>query len=209
MNEEYYVLRLWDSATPAFVSSDKMYIGTEDDIRALLEQIKQFEKYSEETLSAIARYIAGDKTTKHNIAYRDIPVLEHCDRIASSTLSLENYSWEHTNIWGFPYFMKCDFAEVKQIIVKYKRKYYRCIRAWFKNLCYESKSGIWILMGDFFFGPAYLFGVKEDLVEGRTLNNRLYVVEKVYDNLDDADDEFLSIEHLDFAGICNDIFGDG
>ena len=209
MDEKYYVLNLWDYGTPAFVSFDKMYIGTEAEIRTALQAMKEAEKGSDETVAAIERYLAGDKTATHNIAYNEIPVLEPCTRIASSTLSLGEYSWEQINVWGFPYVMKCDSAEVKQLIVKYKRKYYRCVRAWFKNLCYESVSGKWNLMGDFYLGPAYLFDVVDKPGEGRTMSNLLYVVEKVYDKLDDADDEILSAEHLNFKGFCDDIFADG
>ena len=99
--------------------------------------------------------------------------------------------------------------EFKQIIVKYKRKYYRCVRAWFKNLCYESVSGKWTLMGDFYLGPAYLFDVKDEPGEGRTMNNLLYVAEEVYAKLEDAEDKLLSEEHLVFKGFCDDIFADG
>lgn len=152
MGEKYYVLNLWDYGTPAFVSLDKMYVGTEAEICTAIEAMKTEEKEAE-TVAAVERYFAGDKTATHNIAYRDIPILEPCTRVASSTLNLGEYSWEHTNVWGFPYFLKCDSVEVKQIIVKYKRKFYRCVRAWFKNLCYESVTRKWELLGDFTLAP--------------------------------------------------------
>ena len=209
MDEKYYILNLWDYGTPAFVSCDKMYVGTEAEIRTAIEAMKRSPKGSEETIAAVERYLAGDKTATHNIAYNEIPVLEPCTRIASSSLSLGSYAWEHTNVWGFPYKMKCDKAEIKQIIIKYKRKYYRCVRAWFQNLCYESVSGKWTLMGDFYLGPAYLFDVKDEPGEGRTMNNLLYVAEEVYAKLEDAEDKLLSEEHLVFKGFCDDIFADG
>jgi hypothetical protein len=186
-----------------------MYVGTEAEIRVAIEAMKQSPKGSAETVAATERYLAGDKTATHNIAYNEIPVLEPCRRIASSTLSLGSYAWEHTNVWGFPYMMKCDSAEIKQIIIQYKRKYYRCVRAWFKNLCYESVSGKWTLLGDFYLGPAYLFDVKDDPGEGRTMNNLLYVAEEIYAKLEDAEDKMLSEEYLIFKGFCDDIFADG
>ena len=209
MADKYYILNLWDYGTPSFVSCDKMYVGTEAEIRVAIEAMKQSPKGSSETVAAAERYLAGDKTATHNIAYNQIPVLEPCSRIASSLLSLGSYAWEHTNVWGFPYMMKCDSAEIKQIIIKYKRKYYRCVRAWFKNLRYESVSGKWTLLGDFYLGPAYLFDVKDDPVEGRTMNNLLYVAEEIYAKLEDAEDKMLSEEYLIFKGFCDDIFADG
>jgi hypothetical protein len=64
-------------------------------------------------------------------------------------------------------------------------------------------------MGDFYLGPAYLFDVKDEPGEGRTMNNLLYVAEEVYAKLEDAEDKLLSEEHLVFKGFCDDIFADG
>ena len=208
MNEQYYVLNLWDYGTPAYCSYDKMYIGTEDEIRAAINAMKS-EGKSSETVEAVERYLAGDKNATHNIAYRDIPALESCTLIASSLFSIGEYSWEHMNVWGFPYIMKCDSAEVKQIIIEYKEAYYRCVRVRCKNLCYQATSENWKLLGDFYLGPAYLFDVKDAPSEPRIMSNLLYVVEKAYNDLQEADDEMLSKEHLNLKGFCDDIFADG
>ena len=208
MSEKYYILRLWDFGTPAYCSYDKMYIGTEAEIRTAIKAMKKEDK-GLETVGAVERYLSGDKTSTHNIAYHNIPALEPCSLVASSSLSLGEYSWEHTNVWGFPYMMKCDSADIRQIIVKYKAKYYRCVRAWFNNLCYESVSGRWPLMGNFYLGPAYLFDVIKKPGEPRIMNNLLYVVEEEYDDLHKAEDKILSEEHLNFKGFCDDIFADG
>ena len=88
MNEKYYILNLWDYGTPAFVSCDKMYVGTEAEIRAAIDAMKKSPKGSEETVAAAERYLAGDKTATHNIAYNEIPVLEPCARIASIRSSI-------------------------------------------------------------------------------------------------------------------------
>lgn len=208
MNEKYYVLKLWDYGTPAFVSFDKMYVGTEADIRAATESMKKKDA-DDKTVKALERYFAGDMTATHNIAYREIPILEPCTRIASSALTLGEYSWEHINVWGFPYYMKCDSAEVKQIIIRYKKKYYRCVRVWFKNLRYGISTEKYSLLGDFFLGPSALFSVTDQPDKSRTMSNRLYVVEEVYDKIEDAEDKLLSEEHLVFKGFCDDIFADG
>ena len=58
MAENYYVLNLWDYGTPAFVSFDKMYVGTETEIRTAIESMKQ-ENKNDETVAALERYFAG------------------------------------------------------------------------------------------------------------------------------------------------------
>ena len=44
MSHDYYILNLWDHGTPAFVSCDKMYIGTEAEIRTAIEAMKKSDK---------------------------------------------------------------------------------------------------------------------------------------------------------------------
>lgn len=105
--------------------------------------------------------------------------------------------------------MRCDSAEVTQILIKYKRQYYRCLRVCFTNLRYESVSGNWDLLGDFYLGPAYMFDVTDTDNEGRKMSNLLFVTEEIYKTLDEADDKMLSEEHLNFKEFCNDVFGDG
>jgi len=209
MKEKYYILRLWDYATPSFVSFDKVYVGTENEIRAAIASMKEYEETPSATVEAVEKYLSGDKTATHNIAYQEIPALEPCKFICSSVLTIGKKQWEHTNTWGCPYIMRCDSAEVKQIIVKYQRKYYRCHRTTFHNLRYESVMGRWSLMGDFYLGPCYLFDVSRRKGKPRTMNNLLYVVEEIYDTLEEAEDKILSEEHLDFKTFLDDIFGDG
>lgn len=65
---EYYILRLWDCATPSFCSFDKIYVGTEADIRKAIASMKRA-GVNEETVVAVSHYLSGDKTATHNIAY--------------------------------------------------------------------------------------------------------------------------------------------
>lgn len=99
---EYYILRLWDCATPSFCSFDKVYVGTEADIRKAIASMKRA-GVNEETVAAVSHYLSGDKTATHNIAYKDIPALEECQLLRTSELKIEATEWEHINVWGFPY----------------------------------------------------------------------------------------------------------
>lgn len=52
---EYYILRLWDCATPSFCSFDKVYVGTEADIRKAIASMKRT-GVNEETVAAVSNY---------------------------------------------------------------------------------------------------------------------------------------------------------
>ena len=99
---EYYILRLWDCATPSFCSFDKVYVGTEADIRKAIASMNRA-GVNDETVAAVSHYLSGDKAATHNIAYKDIPALEKCQLIRTSELKIEATEWEHINVWGFPY----------------------------------------------------------------------------------------------------------
>lgn len=96
-SNQYYILRLWDFATPSFCSFDKVYVGTKTDIRKAIVSMKRA-GVNEETVAAVSHYLSGDKTATHNIAYKDIPALEKCQLIRASELKIEATEWEHINV---------------------------------------------------------------------------------------------------------------
>ena len=96
MSEQYYLLRLWDPSVPPFVSADRMYIGSESEIQRAMEAMEA-NNVCEDTVEAYKRYMAGDKAATHNMAYRDVPVLERVTLIRSSIITIGEQKWEHIN----------------------------------------------------------------------------------------------------------------
>ena len=209
MSEKYYILRLDDPAKPGFCTFDKMYVGTEETILQVASNLEKAERYTD-TVTAIRSYFKGNLDAEHNIAYRNQKVLipikiekEHKTRFA-------NYKWTHTNIWGFPYEMKCDSAIIHQIVFRDKNKIYRCIRAWLKNLCYKSFGGTWNPLDSGFWGNASILDVaKMPNAEDFIFNNLLYVEEEQYDDLSTAINVMLVDENIKLQRICDEIFADG
>ena len=113
------------------------------------------------------------------------------------------------NLWGFPYKMKCDSAEISQILVRNNSKYYRCIRPTFTGLRYEAITGQWGPLGDFYLGPSYLFEVIGTSGKVKIMSHLLYTVEETYDSLQDVSEQVFDAGHLNFKPFCDDIFGDG
>lgn len=69
-------MRLWDCATPSFCSFDKIYVGTEADIRKAIASMKRA-GVNDETVAAVSHYLSGDKAATHNIAYKVFPRLRN------------------------------------------------------------------------------------------------------------------------------------
>ena len=149
MDEQYYALRLWCPATPPFVSADRIHIASASEMQKAMDAMDDSE-CCQETVKAYKRYMSGDETATHNIAYRDIPVLEKVDLICTSIILIGEHQWEHINSWGYSYEMKCDSAEVKRIVVKYDNQYLRCYKITFKNLYTEIVDGEWQKLNHFF-----------------------------------------------------------
>lgn len=206
MPEQYYLLRLWDPSVPPFVSADRMYIGSESEIQRAMEAMEA-NSVCEDTVEAYKRYVAGDKAATHNMAYRDVPVLERVTLIRSSIITIGEQKWEHINAWNYPYSLKFDSAEITRIIVKYKRKYLRCYRVTFNNLYCENTSGGWEKLNSFFLGNSYLLDIQNNKDGSFTENNILFEVESEHDTLVEADDIERS-DNINFKFFCDEIFGD-
>lgn len=202
----YYALHLWDASMPGICSFDKLYIGTEEDIKAVAKAMKEKDVYPE-TVKAIEDYFAGDINATHSVAYRTIPVLKPVMLKAQRSFTLGKRAWEHLNVWQCPYNMRFDGAEVSQIIIKYEEKYHRCIRARIKNLCYESIDGRYDNLDKMHWGNDFVLKV-EYQDDGFTIENLLYVGEIVYAKLKEAKADF-EADNILFDGICDEIFGEG
>lgn len=210
MSEQYYIFQLDDPATPGFCSFNKMYVGTEETLNIVASNLEKSGSYPE-TAKAIRDYFKGNHSAKHRIAYQTHNVLEPIKIESEHKKFVENMKWTHINIWGFPYEMKCDSALIHQIVFNYEGSTYRYIRAWLKNLCYESVSGNWSPLDDGFWGnDSILYVASVPDSTDFTFTNLLYVEESHYENdVPTAIKDMLDDEKIELKRICDEIFADG
>lgn len=207
MSKQYYVLKLFEPATPGFCSSDKIYIGTEDELRAVAIRMLETGDYCE-SAKAIFEYFRGNKAATHNL-YREIPILEPVEYKSELTTQVGETVQEHLNCWQWPYVMRFDSGIIHQVIIKYEKKYYRCTRVWLKNLSYETVSGHWEKLIDRFWGNAFVLDVTNGIGKDTTFNNILYVTEESYARLCDAVESLGKADLFKFKAIYDEVFGDG
>lgn len=207
MSEQYYALFLDDPATPSFCSFDKLYVGTRSELDIVIAAMKQDERYTA-TVAAYEAYWT-DSDVKHYVAFREVPILTPVQRICSSELVLSEKEWDHINVWGFPYKMRFDRAEVKQLLIEHESKYHRLLRATFTNLCYENTIGKWAPVIDHFWGHGGLLDVQESPDGSFSLNSLLYMEQDRFEKASEADDLMLDPDKVFFDRICDEIFGDG
>lgn len=181
MSEKYYVMRLLDYALTGYCLDSTMYVGTEEEIRAVISTMESY-GIKDGTVDAVRRYLSGDKNVMRRVAGEDIPALEECKFISSAAFEVGNKEWNYTSPGGTPYHIRCDRARIKQILIQHKGMYYRLSRNWYDNLCYESPVGGNGVFGQMYNGPTYLYDVTQ-LDDGVIrINNRLYVLEVISEN---------------------------
>ena len=185
MSEIVYHIELDDYATPAFVTFGKDYYGTMADVEKFISKFKDDDE-RQDLVKAFEEYKQGNSDIEISVGFWKHKMLEEVKVYGSKEITSGAYKWEHTNVWGFPYNMKCDALNSKHY--------------WIKNGNtigeYAEISMIW--------GFPHIIEFN--------MYNTLMVVEKRFDTVKELKEDmktFSSISDMDFTSFCNDIFADG
>ena len=199
MNKVFHI-ELDDYAKPSIVSFGKSYFGTMDDIE---EFISKFDEEDDELVKAFREYINGNKDVEITVAFNKRKMLEEVKVYGSKELVSGGFKWEHINIWGFRYYLRCEGLNSKHYWIKSHTDYYRIIKARFRKLQYKNTMDEWSDIDSIWGYPHIIeFG----------MYNTLMVIEKRFDTLKELKEDMNqlnSIKDMDFTSFCNDIFGDG
>ena len=182
MNNKYYITHLDDPRMPAFVTWSKPYVGKLEDFRMASQLMEN-----------------GDKLT--------VDMLDCLGAVEEETLELKDFSWEHTNTWGFPYYLKCDAATIHQIVIRRNNTKYRLLKATFYNLYYSARKDDWKLVDHFWGQPGLL--QYEETASGNKVYNILYLIDKEYKSYREALCSLSNPKELVLSSFCDEIFGDG
>jgi hypothetical protein len=219
MNEQYYSISLEDYAKPGFCSGWKEFFGTIDDVDGFIDELSKIEGH-ETTLRAFLEVKKGNLEATHDIAYGTHRFMEPVETIAWNEIELDKTEWDHRNIYGWIYRMRIHKGKIINLLVKHGDKYIRCYKVIVSNLSYfddfrfekELKEGAtdpgWRLLKDGFWGhPAVLNVYNKG--RGMYIESRFFFTEKVFDNRDDAMNNFKKSGLPNLGSFCDEIFGDG
>ena len=208
-NTQFFQVELDDYAAPGFYSGSKHYFGTMEQIHEWISAIESDDFFAPKFKRLCATYHtyrSGDTEVTHPVAYREVLFLKPAVLLHKEEGHLNYYEWEHTNIWGFPYYMKCDYADVTHLWLKCDQKYYRHVIARFKNLQYQNSVEEWCPLKMYWGFPKII------VEDGGITRNLLAVREKIFETRVEAEDDWKNFQKqkdVDFCEFCNDIFGDG
>lgn len=208
----YYELVLYNYSCPSFCSSAKSFHGMLSDIKALMDALAADDEsgHHDHILNSFRAWEQGDTEATHRVAYHEYRLLTPEEVIEYEDYTFENVIWQHTNIWGCFYEMKADTVDISQIVVKQGNRYIRCIRPVFKDLMVRipdtqiPELAEWKPVGDRFWGYPRMMAR-----QGRYTYPRLYVLQEYYNDMAEAVTDLYDETKIDYAAVCEEIFGDG
>lgn len=209
--EAYYQLLLEDFSAPSYISCNKSYYGTLNEISGLLEALSKDDKWKDsflETQEAFKAFMNGEKEVRHNVLYENIKLLEPAKLIGSVTYTENEKQWKHLNAWDHPYYIHCSKAKIQHLWFECENKYVRVLKANITNLQYSDDKKRWVDVNCRFWGFPHMLEVVDDI----TVYNRLAVIDKLFDSLEQAKldyENFLNSPDTDFGNFCDEMFGDG
>ncbi len=209
-NPKYYRLELDDYSAASFTSFGKYYYGTLEDLRGFFGELaldEDFKDRFKDLTSTFQAFEEGQQNLNHNVAFREVPFLVPVRLLHKEKITMENYEWEHTNTWGWPYYMRCEKVESEHLWFACGREYCRTTKAVFSKLQYTGTIGEWSNVGTMLWGfPCILVG------DSSGFRNRLAEPEKFFKTKTEAQRDwemFANSPDPDYSEFCNDIFGDG
>lgn len=181
---DVFKVDLLDYAVPAFCTFTKPYFGTIEDIAEFRHALHRDEQRKPEDMEFASVKLYGSKYDSQGAGM-----------------------YEHTNIWGFPYYVWWDKLECIHLWVGIKDRFYRCVRARLTNLKYDTEQDA--SQAD---SPGkQIWGYPHILEYRHPFHfNRMYVIEKTFDNESDLLNDLQQYDgSIDLKGWLNDLFGDG
>ena len=181
---DVFSVELLDYAAPGFCTNWKPYFGTLEDIAAFRDALHRDEEHSPEDMSFS-------------------PVKVYCVKQEVRGAGM----YEHTNIWGYPYFVWWDRLESVHLWIGSKDKFLRCVRARMKNLKYDTDADAAMIQspGEQIWGYPHVLEYRHPFHF-----NRMYVIEKQFDTGKEMMDDLESYDGgIELSDWLDELFGDG
>ena len=115
--------------------------------------------------------------------------------------------YEHTNIWGYPYFVWWDRLESIHLWIGCKDKFCRCVRARMKNLKYGTDEDAAMIQspGEQIWGYPHVLEYRHPFHF-----SRMYVVERWFESEKELLEDLKNYDGgIELRGWLDELFGDG
>lgn len=202
----YYKIELEEYATASFCSFTKSCVGDETSIKKFIEdglKITGNSIYFMDMANAYNQYGEGIIDTKINIAHQDKVFLTEVKKICIKHTKQSNINFIHKNIYGYDYYIKADSVNNDILYIESNKKYYRCIKASFRNLQYGIDNKKYKKLEMIWGHPGVIYFDRDKT------KNRIYFIEKEFKNKEELEKDIRNPSSINYTNFMNDIFADG
>ena len=204
---ELFAIALPECAAPSFCSFSKIYVGEMDDLYRIINRYRRVLGY-EDTVEAFDEYLMGNHQAAHRVAYAWQVILEPVEELACKEFHLGETAWEHLNIWGCPYKVRFNQADIERVAINYHGEHLLYCRAKMVDLCYEVEEGRHNLDGGFWGNECVMDVIS--MPDGHyTVSNLLFIKESSYDTEELMMAVLADASTIQIKEIMNEVFGDG
>lgn len=202
-----YRLVIEDYGMPSYCSGSKFVFGTLDDIQSLVSTLKEKNECLGLT-SAFDKYQNGDKKVTYSVAYNLEKLLSPATILESKTMQLDNFAYEHINVWSCSYNFQAASASFERVLIRCGRRYYIAVKPTFVGLKIANTSFEDIEIGNGMWGHPGVFEYDE---ECKTHTARLFFIEKSFTGPAAAEEAFdvYNNKQLQLKSCFDDIVADG
>ena len=206
--DRFYQITLENYGKPAFCSFDKQYAGTMDmlaDFIGSLEQIEDPGEYVKGIIDAFHRYRQGYHDATAFVAQGERRLIHPLSVYAIRNKEVEPFFYEHTNVWGFPYYISSEKMQADLVYLRRGKQFMRYVKATFEAPKYGTeKSRCNKPLGGSFWGHPEVLTEEKGL-----LFNRIMFCDQVYDGEEAMRRDMAEPSDIDFTEFFSDVFGDG
>lgn len=145
--EEIYEICLEDYTKPRYTSAIQTYYGTEDEIRNLMERLRNSTngaavRYNE-TIEAVEYYDLDNELT-HTVAGQTLPILKPVEEVCRVETQINNQYWNYQTYEGSIIRCYASRVDVSQCLIATDSGYERCVKASFAGLGVHHHGVGWV-----------------------------------------------------------------
>lgn len=205
-----YSVKLIDYATPSFVSADKTYYGSKEEIMEVLEEIKENRP---DLFRAAEEFFTGRGEGIVQVYYgAPEPFIKPVTVIGETVVTKEPFAWAHKNVWYCFYHMRADSMVCHVYYIKNEEgQIHRIIRPVFVNLRYKNSPFPDEKFTEYsqFWGHPGIIAADASEEQKCIVRNTLMCSDKMFEEIEEAQQDMKNPVKIDYSPFFDDIFGDG
>lgn len=206
--DRFFAITLEHYACPAFCSFNKEYIGTLAMLDGFIDTISKDVKepsYLAGIINGYQRYRDGYHDATAFVAQSEVRLIHPLTTIEVHHHDAAPFFYEHTNVWGFPYFIRAERMNADIVYVRRGKNHMRYVGAYLEQPLYgTTENDCNDELNDSLWGHPGVLSF-----ENGVLSSRIMFCDRLFESQAEMKQDILSPSPIDFTGFFEDVFGDG